>query len=68
MEFDEERYCIVNAADLTWAILSEEIEEENASLSRMAADQVLAKQLEIDPSRAGTLMVIPEYEAVETAA
>jgi hypothetical protein len=54
----QERYCIVNALDLTPADLG----EGNGPLTRMAADQALQAQLAQQPGLAGKLMVIPEHE------
>lgn len=50
----EERFCIVNASDLTRAKL-----EKNYSLTHVAAEQLLKKQA---AEQASEFLVVPEYE------
>lgn len=64
----EEAYCIANAEDLTRATLSSELDHENRNMTRMAADQVLRAQIELEPEQANNLLVVPEYEVYEVIA
>jgi hypothetical protein len=64
----EEAYCIANAEDLTRATLSSELDHENRNMTRMAADQVLRAQIELEPEQANNLLVVPEYEVYEVMA
>lgn len=62
VSFQEERYYIARAADLTQAEVAAELPWGNIGLTRMVADQLLKAQLQLHPEQAGELIIVPAYE------
>jgi hypothetical protein len=62
VQVNEEGYCIAYTEDLRRADLGN---NNNQGLTHMAADQLLSRQLELHPDKAGDYLVIPEYEVTQ---
>lgn len=62
VSFQQERYYIARASNLTLAELTINLPWQNTGLSRMCADQLLKAHLELHPEQTDELIVIPAYE------
>ncbi|MCP4308889.1 MAG: hypothetical protein GY788_29255 [bacterium] len=58
-----EKYTIVDSETLVRVVLDERVDVPDGRLTRVQADQALAHQLSLHPDKAGSLIVVPEYEA-----